>query len=61
MKKIKIKNRLFPGRDALKIEEFYDLARLLIKAGYCVSVNTNDNAGNGKKITTLTFWEQEEE
>ena len=61
MKKIKIKNRLFPGRYALKTEDFYDLARLLIKAGYCVSVNTNDNAGNGRKITTLTYWEQDEE
>ena len=56
---MKIKNLYYPGAKNLSVEEFYDLARLLIKAGYTVRVNTKEKAGN-KNIVTLEYWTAEE-
>jgi imidazolonepropionase-like amidohydrolase len=59
IKKYKIVNQTYPGRKKLSEEEFYDLARLLIKAGYCVAVDTDEKVGQRKRVS-LTYWENED-
>jgi imidazolonepropionase-like amidohydrolase len=58
MAKYKIINQTYPGKKKLTDDEFYDLGRLLLKAGYCVAIDTDEKVGQRKR-TSLTYWENE--